>query len=215
MAEELRALDEMKTGFLRAASHELRTPLTVCRGHLEVLGSAPDDEELRRTIEVVTDELGRMGRLVEDVTTLTRLEDPSALRREAIAVPALLGEIADKSRPLLDMPLRVASPPAGSVTADRDRLTQALLNLLANASQHGSGSDVELRATREPDAWRFVVADDGRGVDAQMVHTLFEPFAHDPRSDGSGLGLAIVRAIARAHGGTVGGGSTPPSGAEF
>jgi signal transduction histidine kinase len=204
-AEDLRALDVLRETFMRAASHELRTPLTVCRGHLDVLEDEPDPGELRQTIELVTDELARMGRLVDDITTLTRLEDPSALRRERVEVSGLVHEIAMKAEPLLDGRLRLGPAPPGAVRADRQRLTQAMLNMLDNAAVHaGPTAAVELRAIADRGGWRFEVADEGCGLDVGDVEQLFEPFRHRPRSPGSGLGLAIVRAIARAHGGTAG-----------
>jgi signal transduction histidine kinase len=215
-AEELRELHAMKDAFLRAASHELRTPLTVCRGYVDLLDARPDAEELRVTVDVVTDELARMGRIVDDITTLTRLEDPAALRRAPVDVPELVQEIRAKAAPILGARLHVSDVPPGSLSADRDRITQALLNLLHNASRHaGAGASVELRAIAEPTAWRFVVADDGRGLDGADVEALFEPFRHDPASPGSGLGLAIVRAIARAHEGEAGARPLPGRGAEF
>ncbi len=67
--ERQRKVDEMKTTFLRAASHELRTPITVCRGHLDVLDASADPREIAETVHLVVDELARMGRLVDDITT--------------------------------------------------------------------------------------------------------------------------------------------------
>jgi signal transduction histidine kinase len=215
-AEELRELDAMKDAFMRAASHELRTPLTICRGYLDVLGDRPEGEELRMTSEVLTDELARMARILDDITTLTRLEDPAALRRRPIDVPELVSEIAAKSAPILGPRLRVSPVPAGCVEADHDRITQAMLNLVENASRHARpDTAVDLRAVAEPGAWRFVVADEGDGIDGLDVETLFQPFRHGPDSPGSGLGLAIVRAIARAHAGEAGARPAPGGGSEF
>jgi signal transduction histidine kinase len=215
-AEDLRALDALRHTFMRAASHELRTPLTVCRGHLDVLGDRPDQRELRQTITLVTDELTRMGRLVDDMATLTQLEDPSALRPERIDVRDLIGEIATKAAPLLDGRLKVGPTPTGVLRGDRQRLTQALLNMLDNAAVHaGAEARVELRAIGEHRAWRFEVADEGPGLGFGDTDEMFEPFRHDPGSPGSGLGLATVRAIARAHGGTAGARDNRRAGAVF
>jgi signal transduction histidine kinase len=63
---------------------------------------------------------------------------------------------------------------------------------------------VTLRSEREPDGWRFVVADDGVGVQGVESAALFQPFMHGPESEGTGLGLALVQRIARAHGGDAG-----------
>jgi signal transduction histidine kinase len=205
LRERQHKVDEMKSTFLRAASHELRTPITVCRGHLDVLDPAAGPAEIVDTLHLVVDELDRMGRLVDDITQLTRLEDRDALRLETFEAEALLHDVAAKAEPLLDGRLSVERVDAGTITADRHRLHQALLGLLSNAARHaGPGAHVTIRARREPDGWRFDVADDGVGLDGVDRSTLFQPFIHGPTSEGTGLGLALVRGIARAHGGDTG-----------
>ena len=74
--EQLRELDEMKDRFLSSVSHELRTPITICRGHLEVLDDGADDQDLRAVKAMLVEELDLMGRVVEDLTTLAREDDP-------------------------------------------------------------------------------------------------------------------------------------------
>jgi signal transduction histidine kinase len=205
LRERQRKLDEMKSTFLRAASHELRTPITVCRGHLDVLDPRAGPEEVAETLTLVVDELARMGRLVEDITTLTRLEDADALHRERFTAQELLRDVAAKAEPLLDGRLSIESVVDGALLADRHRLHQALLGLLSNAAAHaGASARVTLRSEREPDGWRFVVADDGVGVQGVDSAALFQPFMHGPESEGTGLGLALVQRIARAHGGDAG-----------
>jgi PAS domain S-box-containing protein len=217
-ADRLRALDRMKDTFLSSASHELKTPITICRGHLEVLSAEPDPQELHQTVDVVVDELSRMGRIVEDITTLVRAEDPQFLRPEPIPLDRLIPEVAAKAGPLLGHRLRVESPPKGSlVNADRHRLTQALLNLLDNAARHTPGDTVVMfRLVEEAAALRFEVEDTGGGLPAGEEETLFQPFQRaDPTVPGTGLGLAIVRGIAAAHDGTAGVDNRPGTGATF
>ena len=206
VAEGLRVLDRMRNDFLSTVSHELRTPITICRGHLEVLRPDADPAEVRETVELVVDELDRMGLLVEDMTTLARLEDPDQLHLERVELGPFLSDLAAKASPLLDGRLKVEDPAAeATVSADRLRLTQALLNLLNNAALHGRGREpVALRVEREPRAWRFEVADRGGGIPEGWASSVFEPFRAGPHSTGLGLGLAIVRRIAEAHGGSVG-----------
>ena len=203
--------------FIREASHELRTPITICRGHLEVLGDDPDPADVREAIDVVVEELGRMGRIVEDMTTLARVEDPEFLRREPVALDAFLRDVSRSAEPLLDGRLVVAAVPAGAVVrADPQRLTQALINLLQNAALHtGDGGPVELRAVGRPGEWRFEVADRGGGIPPGEEERLFRPFNRSSRAPGSGLGLAIVRGIAEAHGGRAGVDNRPGVGATF
>ena len=204
--------------FLNEVSHELRTPLTICYGHLEVLDTAPSTEEVAELREVMLSELARMGRLVEDMTTLARAENPGFVRPEPISLEEFLADIAARATPLLNGGLRLDPPPSGTlVQADPQRLTQALLNLLQNAALHGGADgDVLLRVSRETDAWRFEVADNGPGLTAEQAGKVFEPFARGrTAAAGSGLGLAIVRGIAEAHGGTAGVESRPGHGATF
>src|SRR5207245_662627 len=85
-SEQLRELDEMKDAFLSAVSHELRTPITICRGHLEVLEEGAGEREVRAVKETLLDELDLMGRLVDDLTTLARVDDRALLRLESLAM---------------------------------------------------------------------------------------------------------------------------------
>jgi len=218
--ERLRALAELRSTFMTMVSHELRTPVTICRGYLDVLSADPGPDEVRETVAVVVDELGRMGRIIEDITTIVRVDDPGFIRPEPVPVARFLQDVATKAAPLLGDRLRLADPPAPAIAAanaDPQRLTQALLNLLQNAATHGApGSAVDLRATRVRDQWRFEVQDRGGGLPPRLVPVVFEPFVQGERSVvGMGLGLAIVRTIATAHGGSVGVRNVPGDGATF
>jgi signal transduction histidine kinase len=217
VTEALQRLDQMRNDFLSMVSHELRTPITICRGHLEVLGHDADPAEVRDTVELVVDELDRMGRLVEDMTTLVGLDDRERLHLERIELARFVADLAAKATPILDGRLEVEEPSVATrLSADPQRLTQALLNLLSNAVVHGRGEGpVTLRVLREGGSWRFEVADHGGGVPPAWADQVFEPFRSGPRSSGSGLGLAIVRRIAEAHGGTAGLENHPGEGATF
>ncbi len=218
MLGRLEAAFTREQRFIREASHELRTPITICRGHLEVLGDDPEPAEVREAITIVVEELGRMGRIVEDMTTLSRMEDPGFLRVQPVALRDFVTETARAAEPLLGGRLRVEPPPAGAVVdADPQRLTQAILNLVQNAALHSKGdAPVALRLVRRPDAWRIEVADEGGGITPGDEERLFRPFNRGTtRSPGSGLGLAIVRGIAEAHGGAAGVDNRPGSGATF
>lgn len=207
MLERLEAAFERERNFIRQISHELRTPITVIRGHLEVLGLDPAPQDVRQTIDLVLDELARMGRIIDDMTTLASAEHPGFVQPEPFRIEPFLAQLAVKAETLLDGRLRTIPPAPGSVvTADPQRLTQALLNLLDNAAVHaGPESRVTLAVVGEPGAWRFEVADDGVGVPAGSEDDVFQPFYRATSSrPGSGLGLAIVRSIAEAHGGSAG-----------
>jgi signal transduction histidine kinase len=212
-AERLRTANTMQETWIAAASHELRTPIAICRGHLDVLPRDADPDEVRNTLEVIADEIYRMGRLVDDVTTLSRLEDRTFLDPQELDLAAFLEKVAKKGDALLPGHLIVDPVPAGAtVVADPVRLAQALLNLLQNAARHGKGP-VELRTYRRDGVWRFDVTDHGPGLSSDADGAVFEPFPLGDRgARGSGLGLPIVRGIAYAHRGSVGARNHPGEG---
>ena len=216
--EHLRELDEMKDAFLSAVSHELRTPVTICRGHLDVLEEGASEREVRAVKETLLDELDLMGRLVEDLTTLARMDDPALLRMESLPLGSFLTSITTKAEPILGDRLLPESD-IGDVTlrADPQRLTQALLNLLRNAAEHARGDrPVRFRVGAESSSWRFEVADEGGGLTPGDEQVVFEPFSTGSSpTGGTGLGLSIVRGIARAHSGESGVVNRPGRGATF
>ena len=216
--ERLRELDEMKDRFLSAVSHELRTPITICRGHLEVLEEGADDQEVGAVKALLVDELDLMGRLVEDLTTLARADDRALLKLESLPMDSFLRNIAAKAGTILGDRVQVESRARGAtLTADPQRLTQALLNLVQNAADHAKGDEpVCLCVRAEPSSWRFEVADDGGGLPPGDERAVFEPFnTRSSRRGGMGLGLAIVQGIARAHSGESGVVNRPGRGATF
>jgi len=159
-----------------------------------------------------------MGRIVEDITTLVRSEDPAFLRREEVSLHRFLEEVAVKAAPLVENRLRLSAPPRpASGWIDPQRLTQALMNLLQNAVLHGDDhGPIDLHVHAERGAWRFEVRDRGAGLPPGEEENIFRPFYRaDTAAPGSGLGLAIVRGIAEAHGGSVGVDNRPGDGATF
>ncbi len=218
MLDRLDAAFQRERLFIRETSHELRTPITICCGHLELLHPTPTAAELAETVDVVVDELARMARIVDDMNTLARMEDPASLRTEEIDIDVFLADVSTKAATLTDGRLQITSgPAAGRLTGDPQRLTQALINLLKNAVQHTPcDTKIELRALTADDRWRFEVTDHGDGVPPVEEESVFLPFctgsSHTP---GSGLGLAIVSGIARAHRGLAGLDNRPGSGATF
>lgn len=204
------------------AGHELRTPITVMRGHLELLDTG-DRAEVAATRTLVLDELDRMGRLVDDLSTLATADRPDFLRLEPVNVGLLVRDIAEKARSLGERDWMVEASEDVTVTADGQRLTQALLQLADNAVRHTSESDTIALGTSLDHVTRSVrlwVRDTGPGVAAADSERIFRRFERAGegtrgRESGSGLGLAIVAAIAKAHGGRVVLYSTPGVGATF
>lgn len=192
--------------FLAVTAHELRTPIGVLGGSAETLSRHLDQltvEERTELVDAMVNSTGRLRRLLSDLLTASRL-DASALevREETVPVGEVLGQAAAvvrRSHPSAEV---ITDVPAGlAVTADRDRLAQAVENLLANAVRHGVPPvRVTVRAT-ESDTVEIRVGDAGPGVSAAVRPRLFNRFATGSTSGGTGLGLFIVRELVRAQGG--------------
>jgi signal transduction histidine kinase len=197
--------------FLRDVGHELRTPITIVRGHLEVLGDDP--EERRETVALVVDELERMRRLVDDLTVLARAEQPDFLTLAPVDLGDLIGEILRKAERIADRSWLLERADDGAIIADRQRLTQAVVQLVQNAVEHtDDGDEIALGALTTSTGARLYVRDTGVGFGDRDPDELFERFVGERRG-GTGLGLAIVRAIAEAHGGTATAHHAPGGGA--
>ena len=191
--------------FIDDASHELRTPITVIQGHLELLEDDP--EERRQTLELVMDELNRMNRFVSDLLLLARSQHPDFLNLTTVDVGPLLDETYAKSRVLEERDWRVEERAEGRIVADRERITQAIMQLAQNAVQYTTGSDGIFIGSALQDGWaRFWVRDTGAGIPPDEQTRIFDRFTRGRglrRSQGAGLGLAIVQSIAEAHSGKI------------
>jgi len=218
MLDRLQAAFASQRDFINDAGHELRTPITIIRGHLELLGDDP--QERRETVELVTDELDRMSRFVDDLLLLAKAEPPNFLILETVDIDLLTEELYAKARALADRDWRLENKGAGRIVADRHRLTQAMMSLAQNATQHTTDQDViTLGSTLTNGNACFWVRDTGEGIAFADRQRLFERFARGSRSrrrsEGAGLGLSIVQAIAVAHGGRVELFSRPGKGSTF
>ena len=199
--------------FVADASHELRTPLTVISGQLEVLAaqSQPSEPEVRRVERLVQAEISRITRLVDDLLLLAKAEQTEFLQVEPIELPEYVRELWDGMSLIAVRRFELGKLPRGVLSADPDRVAQALRNLIANAIEHTAEVEGLVRMDVEDlgGEWIcFAVEDDGPGIDPQERERVFDRFhrtdaARDRASGGAGLGLAIVRAIAHAHGGRV------------
>jgi signal transduction histidine kinase len=218
MLDRLAASFAAQRAFVDDAGHELRTPITIVRGHLELMGDDP--QEQRDTIALVTEELDRMARIVDDLLLLAKAEHPDFVQLAPVEIADLTADLLAKARALGDRDWRLDGSGIGVVHVDRQRLTQAVLNLARNAVEHTTvGADISLGSSAGVDHVRFWVCDTGPGVDERDRDQIFERFTRGRggrrRSDGAGLGLAIVRSVAEAHGGRVELASEPGQGATF
>ena len=205
LADERARLLGRQEQFLRDVSHELRTPVTIARGHLELFtrgdGGAPE-------VEVALDELGRVGRIVEQLLLLARSERPDFLDRKPLDVERFLEDVFLRWSETVRRVWRLGDVPAGSVLADADAVRIALDALLENAVQQTEEHDpIALSARVERRTLVIEVADGGPGIPADALGLIFDRFARADAArnrsrGGVGLGLSIVAAIAARHGGS-------------
>ena len=212
-----RLADDSQNAFIAQATHELRTPLTTIRLYAEeAVEAGSEDEELRENaLNVINSESRRLERIVGDMLCVAEIEAGSlSVHRDTVRTEQLFEEIQEDYQAqakekaielVFDLP-----PKFPTIQADRDRIGQAMHNLVGNAIKYTpSGGRVEVRVGfAENDEMKFEVIDDGIGIDESQQERIFERFcrADDRRIakvTGSGLGLALARQIARLHGGEV------------
>ena len=218
MLDRLEAAFVGQREFLDDAGHELKTPLTVLRGHLELL-DVGNPEEIAETRELLLDETDRMSRLVGELILLAQSDRPDFVTPRPVGLTGLTVDTLAKARGLGDRAWTLDETAGVTVPVDEQRLTQALLQLCDNAVKHtGPGDVVALGSSYDGTTARLWVRDTGPGVGVEDRDQIFERFGRSAVPDhdeGFGLGLSIVRAIARAHGGTVSLEDEQPHGARF
>ena len=216
MLDRLETALTVQRRFLADAGHELRTPITIIQGNLDTIEPrTPDDAE---TLAIASDELTRMSRLVDELHLLARSERPDFLNPAPADLQDLTLSLAAKARSLDGRPWLLTQAAQGIAVLDAQRITQAVMQLAANAVAHTPpGTAVELSSAVTAGSVEFAVADHGPGIPAAQRLRVFDRFARlDPRrTDGTGLGLSIVAAIAQAHGGRVSVTSRSGDGATF
>ncbi|WP_084037824.1 HAMP domain-containing sensor histidine kinase [Demequina sp. NBRC 110053] len=217
MLDRIEAAFDSQSRLVGDVSHELRTPLTIVRGHLEVM-DVDDPADAREVRALVLDEVARMNRVVADLSTLAAAERPDFVRAEQLDLGDLTDEVFDKAVALGPRTWHVESRAEGTIEGDRERLTQAWLQLLANAVKFSDdGSRIAIGSSIEHGRALLWVTDEGPGVPEPDRARIFERFqrAGDRSPHGSGLGLTIVRSIAHAHEGDVSVDSTVGEGSTF
>jgi signal transduction histidine kinase len=218
MLDRLEQAFGTQRAFISDAGHELRTPITIIQGHLDLLasGAAPKDE----VVEIVEDELDRMSRLVEDLLLLAKSQRPNFLHLRHADLDVLTEELFSKAKAMADRDWQLERAAVGRILADRQRITQAVMNLARNAAEHtDSGATITIGSEIVETTARIWVTDTGAGIPVAEQARIFERFARGAgaaaRAEGAGLGLAIARAIAEGHGGRVELRSKPGEGATF
>ena len=205
MLDRVQRAIEGQRELLDDVGHELRTPITVIRGHLELIDPT-DVADVRQTQELTLDELDRMGVLVNDLLLLAKSAQAGFVDPAPTDVAALTDQVLDKAQALGDRRWSLDARAEVVVLLDAARMTQAWLQLAANAVKYSEpDSPVSLGSQVEDGNLLLWVADRGIGIAPEELDTVRQRFGRSRTASqyapGSGLGLSIVQNILSAHGG--------------
>ncbi len=210
----LKKLERVRTDFVANVTHEIRTPLTAVIGYLETLqaGALENPEDAKRFTDIMLKQARRLHRLVEDLMTLSRIElGEVVFRFEDILLPEAMDNVvslldakaAAKTITLQNRLPRNLRP----IKADRDRLSQILVNVLDNAVKFTpEGGRITMEAEERGDQVALKISDSGIGIPGEEIQRLGERFYRVDKTrsrelGGTGLGLSIVKHLMLAHGG--------------
>ena len=213
----LHKLENIRREFVANVSHELRTPITSIKGFIETLrdGAIDDPENAGRFLEIIARQADRLNAIIEDLLALSRIEreaEGEGIKTAPFGLRPFLETVVQHFGPQSrekKIEIALECPPEIVIKANQQLLEQAVGNLLDNAIKYSPRSKpIIVRAAREGERVRIVVADQGVGIPAQHLPRIFERFyrvdpARSREAGGTGLGLAIVKHIAQAHGGQV------------
>jgi len=234
LSRGLRDQETLRRRLTADLAHELRTPLATLQGHLEAMIDGiwkPDGKRL----DSLHEEILRLNRLVSDLENLARYEgDSGSLRRSNLDLSALVEGIVRNHEPQFQAkgvalrfgPLQAGYAAEGAggarlLSADPDKLSQAVINLLSNALKFTpAGGEVQVQVACGPEGGEIRVADSGIGIGPEDLPRVFERLyrvdsSRNRATGGAGIGLSIAKAIVEAHGGVISAASQPGRGTEF
>lgn len=205
MLDRVQRAVEGQRNLLDDVGHELRTPITVVRGHLELV-DASDPDDVAQTRDLALDELDRMGVLVNDLLMLAKSTESDFVNPTWTDLAVLTDQVAEKARALGARAWRLASVADAEAWLDPLRITQAWLQLAANAVKYSEeGSPVSIGSRLHRGEVHLWVADVGIGIAPEELDRVRERFGRarnaPDQQHGAGLGLSIVESIVGAHGG--------------
>lgn len=225
--DDLEKVIGVQGDLLHIAAHEIRSPLTLIMGFAEVMRDYYDSmqvSERNRVVDRLLRSADRLRRSVINMLELSQLEAGQfAIQADFFDMSALLNDLIDEFKPR-SIPCELellSNGDLGPVFADRDKIEIVLFNLIDNAIKFSRpGSHIGVSSRREADRVILEVSDEGRGISADFVEAVFEPFergeeAQRVTAQGMGLGLYIVKKLVEAHGGEVQLRTTPGEGSTF
>ena len=212
---KLHRLESVRQEFVANVSHELKTPVTSIKGFVETLqeGAIDEPESARKFLDVIKRQADRLNSIIEDLLTLSRLEentDRSQIKMDTVAIrPIILSaaEVCELKANRAEIALNINCEDDLKMPVNPHLIEQALVNLIDNAIKYSKpNGKIEISAEKADAEYRLTVSDNGVGIAQEHLPRVFERFyivdkARTHKLGGTGLGLAIVKHIAQLHGG--------------
>jgi two-component system, OmpR family, phosphate regulon sensor histidine kinase PhoR len=209
---DIKRLENMRSEFVANVSHELKTPLTSIKGFSETLKYVDDDENKNKFLNIINDEADRLTRLIDDILTLSHIENYKNFERERINIKEVIENVCYLMKDTAkkkNIEIKSYASDVLNICGNKDRFKQMLLNLVDNAVKYSNeGGLVEVGNKLEGKNHIIWVKDNGVGISKEHQERLFERFyrvdkARSRRQGGTGLGLAIVKHIVMEFNGTI------------
>lgn len=221
---DIKILENMRSQFVANVSHELKTPLTSIKGFAETLKDVEDNRIKEKFLDIINDEAERLTRLIDDILTLSSIEQHKELKFEDVDLNGIIKDIFYLMKNTADgknISLSISGERVPCLSGDKDQIKQMVLNLVDNAIKYSEkGDKVNVGTKVEGDSIILWVEDTGVGMSPEHLSRIFERFyrvdkARSRSQGGTGLGLAIVKHIVLSHEGTINVESEPGAGTRF
>ena len=208
---EIKELEQLKDEIVSVVSHELKLPLTVILGYAEMLAGNLEGEN-RLYVDKISDQAGRLNKLIEDFLDVTRLEHGSReIRRLPLDLVALIKEAVELIQQVAaqkNITIKQVLPQrATPLIGDGSLLMQAITNLLDNAVKFSpEHTEITIKLVEQPDKFVLCIADQGPGIPVESQELIFKKFnrgKQEPDREGFGLGLNFVQQVIQRHGGEI------------
>ncbi len=209
---DIREFENMRSQFVANVSHELKTPLTSIIGFSETLKDVEDPVLRIKFLNIINDEAQRLTRLINDILSLSRIEQKKANKIEKVKVNKIVNDVYNLMKNIADnkkINLAVTGSEVPDLFGDTDEFKQMLINLVDNALKYSEeGAEVTIGTENKDNSLVLWVKDTGLGIPKKNIDRLFERFyrvdkARSRDKGGTGLGLAIVKHIVMNFNGTI------------
>lgn len=209
---DIKRLENIRSQFVANVSHELKTPLTSIKGFAETLKIVEDPEKRDKFLDIINDEAERLTRLINDILTLSSIEQHRDLKKEVIQVSEIVHDVNYLMKNAADsksIKLKTAIKKDIIIIGNKDRFKQMLINLVDNSIKYSENDDEVIIGTDIVGDNQIIwVEDTGVGMSHEHLGRIFERFyridkARSRAQGGTGLGLAIVKHIVLSLDGTI------------